>query len=238
LSQPSQSYVRNCLLSALPQADYATLRPHLESVTLDKGRVLAEPGVQVDHVYFPNRGIGSIVVATADSRRVEAGMFGREGMSGAGVVLGSRQTAATTIIQVAGEGNRIDAGILQQALARSEPLRTVIHHFVLTLMTQMSFTALSNVNQSVEERLARWLLMCMDRTVGEDIPITHEFLSIMLAVQRPSVTTALHMLEGAGFIRAKRGNIHVVDRDGLIEFADGTYGVPESEYRRLVGPLD
>jgi CRP-like cAMP-binding protein len=235
LSQPTQSFVRNCLLSALPPQAYGVLRASLESVRVEKGDVLIEPDKAFDHVLFLERGIGSIVVSTADSRRVEAGIFGREGVSGLGAVLGVDRMSQMTIIQVAGDGYQVEVGALREALACSPELLAVLLRYVQVMMTQTSFTALSNVNQSVEERLARWLLMCHDRIDGDDVHITHEFLSIMLAVQRPSVTTALHMIEGYGFIRAKRGNITILDREALVEFADGTYGAPEAEYRRLIG---
>jgi hypothetical protein len=150
-------------------------------------------------------------------------------------LLGATQMSQTTLVQVAGDGNRVEVGAFREALAQSPVLLGSLLRFVQVMFTQTSFTALSNVNQTIEERLARWLLMCHDRIDGDDIAITHEFLSIMLAVQRPSVTTALHMIEGHGFIRAKRGNITILDRDALIEFADGTYGAPEAEYLRLIG---
>lgn len=97
---------------------------------------------------------------------------------------------------------------------------------------------MSNAVHPIDERLARWLLMCHDRTIGNEMALTHEFLSIMLAVRRPSVTTALHVLEGNGFIQAERGYITVRDRHGLEDFARDSYGRPDAEYRRLIGPLN
>lgn len=237
MSQPNQYDIRNRLLSAIPAECYAQLRPHLEALTLEKGAVLIGADQPFDYVHFPDHGIGSIVTATLDSRRVETGLFGRDGMSGVSALLGATQMSQTTIIQVAGAGHRITVAALKEAIAASPVLLEILLPYIQTLITQTSFTALSNVNQSIEERLARWLLMCHDRIDGDEIPLTHEFLSIMLAVQRPSVTTALHILEGNGFIRAKRGQITVLDREALIEFADGTYGAPEAEYLRLLGKL-
>jgi CRP-like cAMP-binding protein len=129
----------------------------------------------------------------------------------------------------------MEVGALREVVGAHAELHEMLLRFVQVMITQASFTALSNANQSIEERLARWLLMCHDRIAGDDIPLTHEFLSIMLAVQRPSVTTALHMIEGNGFIKANRGNITILDREALVEFADGTYGAPEAEYKRLIG---
>lgn len=234
---PTQSFVRNCLLSTVDAEGYAAIAPHLEPVVLPKGETLIHPGVPFTHAHFLNSGLGSIIVSTADSRRVEAGIFGREGLSGFGSLLGVDQCLQTTMIQVEGEGYRVSIQALRDACQQSSSLRETILRYVHVFIAQTSYTALSNVDQAVEGRLARWLLMCHDRVTGDDLPLTHEFLSIMLAVQRPSVTTSLHQLEGYGFIKARRGNITIVDRDALVDLAEGTYGPPEAEYRRIIGPF-
>ena len=105
------------------------------------------------------------------------------------------------------------------------------------MVAQTAFTTLANVTHPVEVRLARWLLMCDDRSDGDEVRLTHEYMAVMLAVRRPSVTIALHILEGNGFIKARRGMITVRDRPGLVEFSDGSYGRPEAEYTRLIGPF-
>jgi CRP-like cAMP-binding protein len=235
MSSIPQTATRNFLLSALPLEIRDELQPHLESMIFEKGKVLIEADRPFSHVHFLDRGIGSMVVTTPDSRRVEAGLFGRDGMSGISAVLGACQMSQTTLIQVAGDGHRLEVATLRRVMATSPALSDLLLRFVQVMITQTSFTALSNANQSVEERLARWLLMCHDRIDGDEIALTHEFLSIMLAVRRPSVTTALHMIEGNGFIKAKRGSITILDREALVEFADGTYGAPEAEYKRLIG---
>jgi len=237
MPHPTQSFVRNGLLSVIDAAAYAVIGPHLEPVDLPKGTVLIEAGEPFTHAHFFNSGIGSIVVSTPDSQRVEAGIFGRDGLSGFGSLLGVDQCPQTTMVQVEGEGYRVSIEALRTACRQSDSLRETLLRYVHVFITQTSYTSLSNVSQSVEGRLARWLLMCHDRVIGDDIALTHEFLSIMLAVQRPSVTTALHMIEGYGFIKTRRSNITIVDRDALIDFADGMYGTPEAEYRRLIGPF-
>ena len=125
----------------------------------------------------------------------------------------------------------------KDAISRSPSLHDLLLRYVQTLQLQASYTALSNAVHPIEERLARWLLMCHDRWDTNAMPLTHEFMSIMLAVRRPSVTTSLHVLEGNGFIRAERGNIIIRDRAGLEEFAGDSYGPPEREYERLIGRL-
>jgi hypothetical protein len=107
----------------------------------------------------------------------------------------------------------------------------------LTFNVQVAYTALSHGSYTIEERLARWLLMCHDRVDGDDLPLVHEFLSMMLGVRRPGVTIAVQTLEATGIIKAKRGHIIVQDRARLEEVAGGSYGVPEAEYRRLFGQL-
>lgn len=236
MSHPTQSYVRNCLLSALSGEDYALLAPHLEQVPLEKGQLLIEKNVPFEYVYFPERGVGSVMSSSPNTQRVETSLFGRDGMSGISLVLGTAQTPQTSIIQVEGDGYRIPTGALAEAMARSASLHRILLLYVQTTVAQTSSTALSNVVQSIEERLARWLLMVHDRADGDELPLTHEFLSIMLGVRRPSVTTALHVLEGDHLISARRGLVTVLDRDGLIDLADGVYGEPEDEYHRLLGP--
>lgn len=237
MPHPTQSFVRNSLLSVIDATGYAVIGPHLEPVDLPRGTVLIEAGKPFMHAHFFNSGIGSIVVSTVDSRRVEAGIFGREGLSGFGCLLGVDQCPQTTLVQVEGEGYRVSIEALRHACQQSASLRETLLRYVHVFISQTSYTALSNANQSIEGRLARWLLMCHDRVTGDDIALTHEFLSIMLAVQRPSVTTALHVIEGYGFIKTRRGHIAIKDRDALVDFADGMYGVPEAEYRRLIGPF-
>jgi hypothetical protein len=110
-----------------------------------------------------------------------------------------------------------------------------MRNFCYLVGVQAAYTALSNAVHQVDERLARWLLMCHDRTATDEISLTHEFLSLMLAVRRPSVTTAIHMLEGNRFISAERGFITIRDREGLEEFAADAYGGPEREYETILG---
>ncbi len=113
----------------------------------------------------------------------------------------------------------------------------LLARYIQAFGSQISFTALSNAVHSIDERLARWLLMCHDRVDGDEIALTHEFISLMLAVRRPSVTTALHVLEGYKLIRSERGRITIRDRQALETFAGDAYGKPEQEYSRLIGDL-
>lgn len=237
MSRPNQSSVQNQLLALLSPADYALLQPHLEAVTLDRSLVLAEPNELIAHAVFPDSGLGSIVAVSPEGHQSEVGIFGRDGMAGIALVLGVDRTPQQTVIQSAGAGHRVVAGELQRLVLECQGIREVLLHYEYALSTQTSHTALSNATHTVEERLARWLLMSHDRTEGDEIALTHEFLSLMLVVRRPSVTTALHVLEGMRLIWSKRGRVIIRDRMGLEALAADAYGIPEAEYERLIGPL-
>ena len=232
-----QTLFRNHLLRLMSPNDFAMLAPHLEPIPAPKNLLLAHPGAATEHAFFLESGIGSVVTASPEGLEAESGLFGRDGFSPIGLVMGAGPSPYRTIIQVAGEGYRIESGALLTAFEASPTLRSLLLRFAQVLSVQTWYTALSNAVHSIEERLARWLLMCHDRVDDNELPLTHEFLSLMLAVRRPSVTTALHVLEGNRLITAERGLITIRDRARLQEFASDTYGGPEAEYQRLIGSL-
>lgn len=217
----------------MSDADRAAIERHLTPVDLKRTKVLETPGKPIDLVYFPVSGVGSMIAVGREGRRIEIGLFGRDGMSGTAVVLDGDVSPHETFMQVSGHGRVIAADRLREAMEESPSLRRHLLRNVQALMTQTSHTALSNGRAKLEERLARWLLMCHDRIEGDTMELTHEFLSIMLGVRRAGVTVGTHILEGNGLIRASRGRITILDREGLEEEARGSYGVPEAEYRRL-----
>ena len=233
---PSQSSVQNRLLRYMSADDFALLQPGLETTTLDLRFVLAAPNRTIEHVYFLEQGVASIVATAVDGSRLEVGLFGRDGVSGTSLFLGVDQTPHETFLQVAGCGLRIDAEAALRAVGRSDTLHTLLMKYVQVLAVQTAHTAVANGGYTIEQRLARWLLMTHDRLEGDELPLTHEFLAIMLAVRRSGVTVATQVLEGQGIIKAERGRITILDRGRLEDAAGGSYGVPEAEYRRLIGP--
>lgn len=232
---PSQSFSRNCILSTMSADDYGLLQPHLKSVAMEKGLVLEDRDQTIGHVYFPNTGVGSIVAFTPQRDRVEAGIFGREGMSGTALLMGADRTPLKTLMQVGGEGLRIEAPAFREVIEQSRTLHTLLLRYCQALAIQTAYTALSNVTHPVEVRLARWLLMVHDRTDGDELALTHDYMAVMLAVRRPSLTTSLHVLQGNRLIHGTRGVVTIRDRAALEEFADGSYGRPEIEYGHLIG---
>ena len=228
---------RNQLLLHMSADDLALLEPHMQRCELPLRMMLVTPNVAIEAVYFIEQGIGSVVARTTSGRDAEVGFIGFEGMTGSTLVMGDDRAAHACFVQLEGEAIRIDAAPFKAALAASPTLRLFLLRFVNTLHTQAGCTALVNARLKLEERLARWLLMCDDRVPGERLAITHEFLSIMLGVRRPGVTVALQLLEGRALIRSRRGEIVIRDRAGLLELANGGYGEPEAEYIRLIGTI-
>ncbi|SDE68895.1 cAMP-binding domain of CRP or a regulatory subunit of cAMP-dependent protein kinases [Limimaricola pyoseonensis] len=226
---------RNWLLSGLDPASALALKADLEPVELPQGLEIEIPGEPLEHAYFPLTGVASMVAVSGDgSQQIEIGLVGCEGMTGLSLVLGDGRTPHRTVIQVPGHGLRIRAEALRAAIAQPE-LRDRLLGYAQAMSVQTAHTALANGKLKLDARLARWLLMCHDRSEGDEVALTHDFLSIMLGVRRAGVTVSLHILEGQGLLRATRGLIRILDRRGLEEMVGGFYGVPEAEYRRLVG---
>jgi len=223
------------LLSSLSKAAFGLLLPDLEAVSLDLRKVLERPNKRIDDVYFPDAGFASVVAVQPKQTKVEVGLIGREGMTGLPVVLGNHKTPHETYIQAAGHGQRLNATKLRKAMAASSSLQSLLLKFVQAFMVQTAQTAISNARAKLNERLARWILMADDRIDGSRLPLTHEFLSLMLGVRRAGVTEALHALESEGLIRASRGEIIVRSRKGIERRAGDSYGIPEAEFRRLIG---
>lgn len=231
---PQQRSIGNRLLASLSANDFASLQPHLEPVPLDLRQVLIEPNTTIAHVFFPEAGMSS-VTNNSSGGKIEVGVVGKEGMIGLPIVLGIDRTPYEHFMQIAGHGWRIATQDLEQAMARSSSLHRHLLRYAQASHVQVSETAFANANSDVEARLARWLLMCHDRVEGNNIPLTHEFIAMMLGVRRPGVTVALHVLEGMRVILAKRGLITVLDREKLEELAEDSYGLSEAEYMRLMG---
>jgi CRP-like cAMP-binding protein len=215
----------NKLLSRLSRADARLLEPHLEPVDLPLRKQLQAKNKRVEQVYFIDRGIASVVANGGTA--IEIGMIGREGMSGISVLLGDGERVPhETYMQVAGSGQRLAASKLREAIAASDTLHPLLLRYVHFFMTQTTQTALANGRSKIEERLARWLLMARDRLDSDALPLTHEFLAVMLGVRRSGVTVALQELERKGLINHRRSMITIADRDGLEHSSNGTYSAP------------
>ena len=226
---------QNRLLQALPSGELDALLPQFERVEARKGERLWAVGDPLDFVYFPEAGLSSNVAVTSEGRRIEVGCFGHEGMVSTASVLGVDRAPHELLVQVGGPWLRIGAAAFREALRASPALHDLLLRYAHTVMMTVSQTAMSNGAYSVEERLARWILMAHDRLEGDELSLTHDFLSIMLATQRSTVTLAIQALEGYGAIHARRALIIVRDRGMLCDLAGNSYGPAEAEYERLIG---
>jgi CRP-like cAMP-binding protein len=222
----------NQLLASLKADDLALLQPALQPIKLPMTTVLEEASVPIETVYFMESGFASVV--TGDRVSIEIGLIGREGMTGLSIVMDDDRSVNRTFMQSDGTALHMSADCLRAALRASLTLRLSLLRYGQAFIVQTSQTALVNGRAKLEARLARWLLMAHDRFDQNDFPFTHRFIALMLGVRRAGVTVALHLLEGRGLIKARRGQITVTDRKGLQALADPSYGVPEAEYARLV----
>jgi CRP-like cAMP-binding protein len=235
MPESQRTSTRNRLLSRLSRSDFALLESQLEAVDLPVRRQLERPNRQIDHAYFIERGFASVVANGMDNRSIEVGLIGWEGMTGLAIVMGTDRSPNETFVQAAGHGQRITAAKLRQAMERSTSLHRLLLNYGHAFLIQAGHTAMANGRSKIEERLARWLLMAHDRQDGDELPLTHEFLAMMLGVYRPGVTVALSLLEKEGLIHTNRGVITIIDRKGLEKNCNGAYGASEAELHRLFG---
>ena len=234
MSQPQQSTVRNRLLKALSSADFALLQPHLQPMAAELRQQLIAPNTQIKQLFFPEVGFSSITTSGSGGK-VEVGIIGREGLVGAApVLLGTDRTPHDHFIQNAGEVLAIDTEALCAAVSQSQSLHKLLLRFIQVQLVQTAQTAFVNASYNIDVRLCRWLLMCQDRLDGDELHLTHEFLSLMLGTQRSSTTLAIQALEGHLLIKARRGRITIRDREAMENVADDGYGLPEAEYARLI----
>ena len=218
--------IRNQLLSVLPADEAERLRPLLTHVTLVIGQVLHEPGTRIDDVFFMEQGVASLTADTEDNGAVEVGMTGREGMVGISVLLNPDAMATQrAFIQIPGSAWRMSAVDLRRAVEQSPVLRDRCLRYVQLLMVHTAQSAACNARHQLPERLARWLLMSHDRVDGDELPMTQEFLSLMLGVRRAGVSTAASVLQAGGLISYSRGRVTVRDRAGLEQAACECYRI-------------
>jgi CRP-like cAMP-binding protein len=230
----SRADVRNRLLAKLSPEDWALVAPHLEMVALKERQVVEVPHKPITHVYFMETGVVSVVAVNEEDHRIEVGVIGREGMTGVSLVMGDDRAQHSAYLQIGGNGRRMPAATFIEAMNRSTSLRNLMMKSAQAFMIQTAHTALANGRAKLEERLARWLLMAHDRLSSDAVPLTHEFLAVMLGVRRAGVTVALHSFERRGLIATRRGQLTLVDREGIEKVAGSFYGIPEAELKRLM----
>jgi len=224
LEAHARAGIRNRLLQKIAFEDWDLIGPHLEAVTLKERQVIEVPGKPIAHAYFLEIGVASVVAVDAEDHRIEVGVIGYEGVTGVPLIMGDARAQHSTYMQIGGAGHRIAQQPFRDAIARSESLRALMLKWAHGFMIQTAHTALANGRAKLEQRLARWLLMAHDRTTSDAVPLTHEFLAVMLGVRRAGVTVAIHSFEQRGLVTTKRGQLTVASRAG-IEHVAGSFTV-------------
>ncbi len=229
----SRHSTKNLILNALPEKDFERLLPDLEPVELKLGQVLCRPEESINHIYFPNNSIVSVVAMTPEGQCTEVGVIGREGLVGMDALLGADSALNENIVQHAGGALRININAIKTEFKRSGALHDSLLLFTRLLMIQISQTALCNRLHSLEERLTRWLLLCRARSGNDELQLTQEFLASMLGANRATVTMSAIALQSAGFIKYRRGHITITDHEGLKDFSCDCYETVKREYDRF-----
>jgi CRP-like cAMP-binding protein len=234
LEAHARSGIRNRLLQKINLEDWDLVGPHLEPVTLKDRQIIEVPTKPISHAYFVEAGVASVVAVDAEDHRIEVGVIGFEGMTGVPLIMGDNRAQHSTYMQIGGSGHRISGEALCAAIGKSETLRILMLKSAQAFMIQTAHTALANGRAKLEQRLARWLLMAHDRLTTDAVPLTHEFLAVMLGVRRAGVTVAIHGFERRGLVTTRRGQLTLVNRTGIEQIAGSFYGTPETELKRLL----
>jgi CRP-like cAMP-binding protein len=217
--------VSSLILLSISDSDYGLLRPHLEYISLPNHLVLHEPGGKLEFAYFPNRGLISLVVVMKDGRTAEAGIVGNEGFTGTLAAVGLSRSPLHAVVQITGDGFRVEVGALQNTLESAPHLQLTLSRYAAIRGMQVAQTAACNRLHDIGQRLARWLLMTQDRVDSGSLHITHDFLATMLGTDRPSVSEAAGVLQKKKLIEYTRGAVKIVNRKKLENSACECYGV-------------
>jgi CRP-like cAMP-binding protein len=211
------NWPRNRLLLALPASNLKRLMPELEHIKCQREQVLMDVDGPLEHVFFPDSGVISVVAVYADGRIIEMATIGREGCADAQAVFGAKIASVRLLVQIPGDAAKISRAAFTRAMASMPPLRSLMFAYVQAFLEQVLVSGACNGAHSLKERLARWLLMMRDRADNDALQITQSLLAEMLGVQRPSITNVAEELERAGLIERGRREVTILDRPGLLE---------------------
>ena len=233
----SQEEVGNLLLASLPPEEFRQLAPLLARVGLEAGERLYGPEAPVAFIHFAEGGLLSLLSNLEDGASIEVGALGREGVGGLLSLLGSEAAGHTAAVRVGATALRVRATRARECFERLPGFRARVLRYSRVLMSQVSQTALCNTLHTVEQRLARWLMLARMRLGSETVPVTHELLSHMLGVRRSGVTVAVGALEQAGLVGHGRGFVRVEDAARLGGASCGCYGLLADEYGNFINNL-
>ena len=213
----STNWPRNRLLLALSSRNLKQLMPVLDNVRCQREQVLMDADSSLDHVYFPDSGVLSVLAVYANGDVIEMATIGREGCSGMQAIFGAKVSSAQLLVQIPGTAAKMSRAAFTRAMQSMPPFRNLMYSYVHAFLEQVMVSVACNGAHSLKERLARWLLMMRDRSDDDELPITQDLLAEMLGVQRPTITNAARELERAGLIARGRRQVTILDRQGLGE---------------------
>lgn len=225
---------QNHLLAALPKDVRSRLLPHMQAIELGLGDVVYEPGSKMSHVVFPTNSIISLLYVMENGSSAEISVVGNEGVVGVSIFMGGESTVSRAVVQSAGWGYKIDAKIVQKEFARHTEMMVLFLRYTLSLITQMSQTAVCNRHHTIDQQLCRWLLLSLDRLTEDTVSMTQELIANMLGVRREGVTEAAGKLQAKNVITYRRGIITVLDRPKLEKLSCECYKVVKKESDRLL----
>lgn len=235
---PEQQHPHNNhLLAALPAAEYASLEKDLVLVRLPVGLVLYEAGCTLEHVVFPTTAIVSLLYATPEDKSAEIAMVGNEGVLGIALFMGGQTPLTRAVVRNAGWGYQLSAATMRDEFNRGGAFMVLMLRYTQTLVAQMAQTTICNHVHSIEQQLARWLLLSLDRLASDSLTMTQELMAGMLGTPDERVPEATQPLQRAGLIRYDGGQIQVLDRRRLERRACVCYGAVKHEFDRLLSDI-
>lgn len=231
----SEIEIKNAILASLPGEELREIVPQLRPVSLTAGVTLYQAEEKIQHVYFVEEGLISLLAVLEDGTSIEVNVVGSEGACDVSALLGADVAAHQALVQTGGRALRMSADGARDAFRRHEQFQRKLLRYTRLLLAQTAQTAACNAVHTIEERLARWLLLCERRVGSEVLPLTHEFLSHMLGVRRSGITVAAGILQRAGLISYSRKDIHILDREGLESASCECFRSMSAELARYLG---
>jgi CRP-like cAMP-binding protein len=211
----SSNWPRNRLLLALPARNLKRLMPELEQIRCQRAQILMDADSALDHVFFPDSGVVSVVAVYANGSVIEMATVGREGFTDVQAIFGAKRSSVQLLVQIPGSAARMSRAAFTRAMQSMPSFRSLMDAYVQAFLEQVMVSVACNGAHSLKQRLARWLLMMRDRSDSDTLPITQDLLADMLGVQRPSISNAAQELEHAGLIERGRRQVTILDRQGL-----------------------
>jgi CRP-like cAMP-binding protein len=233
--QKSHGPTANAILKALPREEYEQLLPYLEPVKLSREEILYHSDEPIKYVYFPNRGTVSVLAVFENGQTVGIAMVGNEGMFSVSAFLGSITAPVEAIVQIPGDAFRLRTEMLRREFRKCGHFHDMLLRYTQAYIIQISQNSACHRAHHIENRLARCLLMCQDRSLSADLPLTHELIGMMLGARRSGVTQAAQQLRDKGVIRYARGRIVITSREGVEAASCSCYPILKSKFDQLIG---